>query len=251
MSINSVKLTDQFRRIGLKPGDTVLVHSSLRSFGYVEGGALTVIEALMNTISDKGTLIVPTLTGRREDSAACPPVFDVFRTKCWTGTIPETLRNMEGALRSLHPTHSVTAIGSQKEFVTSEHEKSLSPCDKQSPYYKNAQSKGYIMLAGVDQESNTSIHSCEEIAGVPYHLQQNAFEINITGYDGKEITVINRLHNWEKPATDFNKLDQLFEMNGIMKKYKVGNSLIRLINAYEMFEFTIDILINNPYFLLV
>jgi aminoglycoside 3-N-acetyltransferase len=107
------------------------------------------------------------------------------------------------------------------------------------------------MLAGVDQESNTSIHSCEEIAGVPYHLQKDAIEISITGYGGKKITVTNRLHNWEKPATDFNKLDELYENMGIMKKYVVGNSTIRLINAFDMFEFTINLLTNNPVYLLV
>jgi aminoglycoside 3-N-acetyltransferase len=251
MSSNGSELTRQFKRTGLKPGDTVLIHSSLKSFGYVEGGADTVIRSLMDTIGEEGTLIVPALTGRREDSAVSPPVFDVSNTKCWTGIIPETVRNMESARRSLHPTHSVAAIGLKKEYITAGHENSNSPCDKKSPYYKNAMIRGYIMLAGVDQESNTSIHSCEEIAGVPYHLQKDAIEISITGYGGKKITVTNRLHNWEKPATDFNKLDELYENKGIMKKYVVGNSTIRLINAFDMFEFTINLLTNNPVYLLV
>jgi len=250
LNISVRELTEQFKGIGLKQGDTILLHSSLKSFGHVEGGAQTVIRSLMDTVGEGGTLLFPTLTGKREDSAACPPVFDVLNTKCWTGIIPETVRSMEGVRRSLHPTHSAVAIGYRKEAVTSGHENSKSPCDENSPYYKNAKLKGYIMLAGVDQESNTSIHSCEEIANVPYHLQKEVLEINF-GYEGEKITVVNRLHNWEKPETDFNKLDKLFEQKGIMKKYMVGDSQIRLINANDMFEFIINLLLTEPYYLLV
>ena len=249
--ITRQRLAEQFRAAGLKCGDTVLLHSSLKSFGYVDGGAMTVIRSLMNTIGGEGTLMVPTLTGKREDSVACPPVFDVMKTKCLTGIIPETVRTMEGAERSLHPTHSVAAIGYRKDYVTKGHENSKSPCDEKSPYYRNAAIRGYILLAGVDQESNTSIHSCEELAGVPYHLQKEPVKISITGYGGNEVIVTNRLHNWEKPATDFNKLDELFLEKGIMKKFMAGKSLMRLINAADMYEFTIDLLKKNPEFLVV
>lgn len=251
MGIGVVELTGQFKEAGLRQGDTVLLHSSLKSFGLVDGGAGGVITALINAIGEEGTLVVPTLTGRREDSKSSPPVFDVVNTKCWTGILAETVRNREDARRSLHPTHSAAAIGCRKEELTRGHEYSVSPCDDKSPYYINAAVKGYILLAGVDQESNTSIHSCEEIAGVPYHLQPDVVKVNITGYDGEKLTVANRLHNWEKPETDFNKLDELLESKGIMKKYRVGSSLIRLINAYEMFEFTVGLLRKTPDYLLV
>ncbi|SHO43055.1 aminoglycoside N(3)-acetyltransferase [Anaerocolumna xylanovorans] len=251
MGIGVAELTGQFGEAGLGRGDTVLFHSSLKSFGFIDGGADAVIAALTNTIGVEGTLVVPTLTGHREDSKSCPPVFDVVNTKCWTGILAETVRNRKDAIRSLHPTHSAAAIGYRKEELTRGHEYSGSPCDEKSPYYINAAVKGYILLAGVDQESNTSIHSCEEIAMVPYHLQPDTVKINITGYGGQKLTVTNRLHNWEKPATDFNKLDELFESKGIMKKYRVGSSLIRLINAYEMFEFTVSLLRKTPDYLLV
>ena len=110
---------------------------------------------------------------------------------------------------------------------------------------------GYIILAGVDQESNTSIHSCEELAGVIYHLQEDPFDIPVAGYRGETVTVTNRLHNWYKPETDFNKLDELLGEKKIMKKYMVGNSLIRIINASDMFEFTIKLLKKNTDFLLI
>jgi len=87
----------------------VLVHSSLSSLGCVEGGADAVIDALLDVLGPGGTLVVPTLTGTESLSAENPPRYDPDATPCWTGRVPETLRRRPGAMRSLHPTHSVAA----------------------------------------------------------------------------------------------------------------------------------------------
>ncbi|HEX7714432.1 MAG TPA: AAC(3) family N-acetyltransferase, partial [Bacillota bacterium] len=205
----------------------------------------------LTVIGQAGTLVVPTLTGKREDSPNCPPVFDVRKTPCWTGIIPETVRNMDGVTRSLHPTHSVAALGSRKLAMTSGHEDSASPCDAKSPFFKNAVTGGYILLIGVDQESNTSVHSCEEIAEVPYHLQRDVSRIYITGYEEERILVVNRLHDWGKPPTNFNKLDELYKNLGMMTMGKIGSAEVRLIKSAAMFDFTIDLLKKDPLFLLV
>lgn len=239
-----------FHTLGLKQGDILIVHSSLKSLGYVEGGAPCVINAISDVIGKEGTLIVPTLTGRREDCALFPPVFNVLETPAWTGIIPETVRNMPNAKRSLHPTHSVAAMGNEKAYITSGHEFSESPCDKQSPYYLNSLHNGHILLIGVDQESNTSIHSCEELAHVPYHLQSEVTESHLTGYNGQTVCVKNRLHDWEKPETDFNKLDSLYADLGIMNIEKIGDAYVRYIDAKKMFDFTIDLLKKNKMFLI-
>jgi aminoglycoside 3-N-acetyltransferase len=243
-------IVSNLKEHGIKDGDVILIHSSLKSFGYVEGGAETVIEGLIESVGEEGTIMVPTITGKSTDSPENPPVFDVRETPCWTGIIPETFRRRKEAKRSLHPTHSVAAIGKRRDWIIEGHERSESPCDRNSPYYKNAMIGGYIMLIGVDQNSNTSIHSCEEIVAVPYHLQDRVTEVYITGYNGEKILVRNRLHNWNKPPTDFNKVDGLFLEKGIMKIFNIGNSTIRLIKAELMFEILIDLLTKDPFYLL-
>jgi len=80
------------RLLGLLAGATVLTHSSLRSLGWVDGDADTVIDALLEALGPVGTLLVPTLTGTEQGSPRRPPVFDSRATPCWTGRIPETLR---------------------------------------------------------------------------------------------------------------------------------------------------------------
>lgn len=244
-------LVKNFKELGLKKKDVVLVHSSLKSIGWVENGTDAVIDSLIDVLGEEGTLMVPALTGKREDSPFNPPIFDVLNSPCWTGTIPETFRKRKEARRSLHPTHSVSAIGAKKHEITESHEFSSSPCDENSPYYKNAIMGGIILFIGVAQESNTTIHMCEELAKVPYHLQKEITNMTLTGYNGEKITVSNRLHDWEKPETDFNKLDNLYRNNAIMKLGNVGKATVRLVNAAHMLDFTVDLLKKEPLFLLV
>jgi aminoglycoside 3-N-acetyltransferase len=239
-----------FRQLGLQDGDIVLVHSSLRSFGYVENGVATVITALLDAVGEWGTVMVPTLTGNEKYGKDNPPVFDVNITPCWTGKIPETFRLLPQAERSLHPTHSVAAIGHKKHELLSEHQYSDSPCDKKSPYYKNAVNKGYVMLIGVGQESNTTIHCCEEIAGVPYHLQKDYTDTCITGYHGEKIHIRNKLHSYFHPPTEFNKFNELFTAHGIMRMITIGNSTIKLIKAADMIDLAVNLLQRDPLFLL-
>ena len=250
MVLNERDLIEGFHTMGLKTGDLVLIHSSLSSFGTVKGGAATVVAALCHTVGEEGLAIFPTLTGKETDSPLHPPVFDVKETPCWTGRIPEYARGRKEAKRSLHPTHSVSAIGNRKEELTAGHETGASPCDAHSPYYKNAMLGGYILLVGVDEESNTTIHCCEELAQVPYHLQKEETVMTVSDYDGKEVTVKNRLHDWTKPETDFNRIEPLLESCHAVRRGKIGNSSIRLIRADRMLEAVVSKLKEDPYYLL-
>ncbi len=245
------KLARDFADVGLKRGDIVLLHTSLKRVGYLREGPEALIKALLGLLGEDGTLMVPTLTGKRRDCPEAPPVFDVGLTPCWTGIIPETVRKRENAVRSLHPTHSVAAEGREKYALTKGHELSYTPCDCMSPYYKNAVLNGKILLVGVDLESNTTIHTCEELAGVPYHLQASATEALIKDYDGREITVLNRLHNWDKPATDFNKIEGLYSERGIIRHGRIGNAPSMIMQAASVVECTVSLLKSKPYFFVV
>lgn len=251
MSLDCDDIIKGLYKLGLKKGDTVLVHSSLSSLGHVEGGAETVIKALLSAAGEQGTVAVPTLTGKSTDSKACPPVFDVRSSVCWTGTIPETFRKMKDARRSLHPTHSIAAIGLNRDEIISGHETGNSPCDMKSPYYKNCMMSGKILLIGVSQNSNTSIHMCEEISKVPYHLQKELTDIWIKDYYGNGLLVRNHLHDWGKPETDFNRMEPLMIKEKIINIGKIGNADVRLIDAKSMLELAKKVLTDDPWFLVI
>ncbi len=249
MKIQKHDIIRGLKEVGIKAGDIVLVHSSLKSFGYVDGGALSVIEALLDACTPEGTVMAPTITGKREHGRNNPPYFDVLRTPCWTGIIPETLRKMPDAQRSLHPTHSVAALGNDVQHLLGEHVNSYTPCDEKSPYQKNAESGGKILLLGVSQETNTTLHACEEIAKVPYHLQKEESECTIKDAKGEEHRVINRLHSWEGPERNFSIVNELLESRGLLKRAMVGNCLITIMPAQELIGLIVHELKRNPFYL--
>ncbi len=236
-TIRKSDLMQGLRELGLPAGCAVLVHSSLSSFGHVEGGADSVIDALLDTVGPGGTVLVPTLTGSKALSAENPPIFYPLATPCWTGRIPETMRRRPEALRSLHPTHSVAAIGAEAVSLTQSHLDSVSPCDAQSPYGRlAARPDGYILLLGVNHESNTTFHHVEEITGVEYHLQPGFAQAQIL-LEGRTIIRHIMLHAY---GTDrmFRRMEPLLIERGIQRTGEIGQATVRLIAAARMVDIT-------------
>ena len=224
--------------LGITPGSKLLVHSSLSSFGYVEGGADAVIDAFLDVIGVQGTLLVPTLTGDETLSATNPPVFDPVAQACWTGVIPETLRKRAQAVRSLHPTHSVAALGADALALTRDHLSSVTPCDELSPYGKLARyDDAYIVLVGVTHQSSTLFHHVEELAGAEYHMQAGFVQATIV-LGGNRITRHLMLHRYGTPL-NFAVMEPLFLAEGIQRQTTIGNAEIRLVHVAGMVRTTV------------
>lgn len=237
------------RQLGLEEGDGILVHSSLSSFGYVDGGADTVIDALLEVVGKEGTVLVPTLTGTEHDGPNQPPVFDVRHSPCWTGRIPSTFLQRQEARRSLHPTHSVAGIGPMALASAEGHEDCVTPCGPDSPYYRLAELGGYVLLIGVGQDSNTTLHTCEELAEVPYHLQKQPTDTVIIDYEGRRHIKRLVLHDWGTPR-QFGRIDDELLDRGIMQVGMVGKATLRLIRSMAMIEWLVDVLKKKPRYLI-
>lgn len=244
------RLVDDFRALGLIDGDLVLVHSSLSGLGWVEGGAETVIDALVEAVKPSGTVLFPTLTGTEQDGPDHPPVIDLTTTPCWTGSVPETARRRPEAIRSVHPTHSVSAIGAQAEAYATGHEASRTPCDKHSPYVRLMEEGGKILLlGGVTHESNTTLHALEEMANVPYHLQDEETDGVVILPDGERVVVRNRLHLW-RWERDFPKISPYLEEAGATVSGPVGASTSTLVSSSGLRDVILPLMIDDPLFLL-
>ena len=237
------------KKLGLKQGDAVLVHSSLSKFGYVDGGADTVIDAILVAVGKEGTMLVPTLTGSEKLSVENPPVFDVANTACWTGKIPETFRKRAAVVRSLHPTHSVAAIGAKAQYFTQDNEKCITPCGQNSPFHKLAKTGGYVLLLGVDLGSCTLLHTAEEFADVDYVCQKDWVTAVTVDYKGIEHKIKIKIHKYGDER-DFAKLEPMLMEKNILVKGKVGNADVRLVKADELLELATEILRTKPDFLL-
>ena len=244
--MNAAELTERFADAGIERGDSILVHSSLSSLGWVEGGAETVVQALLDASDRQGTVLFPTLTGCPEDSPAKPPVFDARRSPCWTGAIPEAARGRSDAIRSMHPTHSVAAIGCHARWFAAGHELVRTPCGFGSPYDKLANIGGKIVLIGVTQSSNTSFHMAEEIAGVPYVVQSSPMDVEMTDIVGQPVRMIGtRLHLWGANR-DYDALEMEMIDLGICQVRQVGEAEVRVLDAMLQKMFLVRKLLDDP-----
>ncbi len=249
LTVTQQDIVHGLRELGLPLGSSILVHSSLSRFGYVEGGAEAVIDALLEAVGPGGTVMVPTLTGSPDLSADNPPYFDPDVTSCWTGRVPETFRQRPTAVRSLHPTHSVAAIGAHARAFTEGHEYSVTPCGPDSPYGRLVGAKGLVLLLGVTHGSSTTFHHVEEIVGVPYHMQPGLVAAQVAR--GGEVRIIHLMIHRYGPRRGFERMEPLFRERGIQRDGQIGQAHVRLVDAYSMVQLTRLALLQDPTILLV
>lgn len=165
------------KALGVEPGMTLLVHSSLSSIGWVCGGAITVVEALMEVITRDGTLIMPTHSADLSEPSKWgnPPVpeewwpiiretMPAFNPQITPtrkmGKIVEVFRTYPDVLRSYHPAVSFAAWGKYAETITSNHSLEFG-LGEGSPLARIYELDGHVLLIGVTHENNTSLHLSE------------------------------------------------------------------------------------------
>ncbi|MFE3830956.1 aminoglycoside N(3)-acetyltransferase [Streptomyces sp. NPDC059092] len=176
-------LAAELRDVGLRSGETVLVHSSLSSLGWVCGGAVAVVQALLDVLGDDGTLVVPTQSGDNSDPAgwvnppvpeawwaeirASMPAYDARTTPTRSvGVIPEAVRNWPGAVRSAHPQTSFAAVGPRAAAVVDGHALDCG-LGERSPLARLEEAGARILLLGAGFESCTAFHLAEYRISAP------------------------------------------------------------------------------------
>jgi aminoglycoside 3-N-acetyltransferase len=176
------RLVAELQRLGVRRGGVLLVHSSLSSLGFVPGGPAAVIAALRDALGPEGTLMMPAHTWEWMNRGL--RVFDARSTPGCVGVIAEVFRRMGGVLRSLHPTHSVSAAGPRAAEMIEGHETAETPCGAGTPYARLLEADGQILLLGATLDSNTAFHCMEALCGYPDLLRAEHEEFEIIDLDG-------------------------------------------------------------------
>ena len=246
------EIMSAFQSLGLTKGDTVMAHTSLSKIGYVCGGAQAVIEALLETVGEEGTVMMPAQSWKNldpEDGVLWDveekywqairdhwPAYDKRLTPTNTmGAVAEMFRSWPGALRSDHPARSVAAWGKHAEYLTSGHDLSNIFGDG-SPIGKLYGLDGSVLLIGVGYDKNTSLHLAD--ARAEYPGKHNCVEHSAIFENGKRV--------WKAYETlfvdgeDFAQIGEAFEAENAVRKTRLGNAELRLMKQRRLVDFAVD-----------
>ncbi len=236
------RIAEDLAGSGVHEGDTLLVHSSFKSLGPVPGGIETVVRGLLRAIGDSGTLLMPALSW----SLRPPEVFDVRRTRTNVGAVPESFRTRPGTLRSLHPTHSVCAVGRRAHEFLDEHRLDSTPCGSRSPFRRVTQDGGKILMLGCGLKPNTTMHALEEVAEAPYVLGQ-AFVFRVVDQQGNASHKSYLTHNFAGYRQRYDRVAELPDTS-FLRRGRVLDAEVFLLDAPGLREAALRKMKEEPLF---
>lgn len=250
-------LSDDLIELGISPGMTLIVHSSLSALGWVCGGAAAVILALEEAVGRGGTLVMPAHSPDLSEPSRWrdPPVpeswwqtirdampaFDADLTPTrGMGIIPETFRKQPGVIRSQHPNCSFAAWGKHKEFITEDHQPDFSMGIK-SPLGKVYHLDGCVLLLGIDHDRNSSLHLAE-------YMTEFAGKTIVRNYAP---VFRNDRREWieyqdiDVNSDDFIQIGRAFESTGKCKTGRVGSAQAKLMSQRDLVQFASEWMAEN------
>lgn len=224
-------IIQQLEALDAKPGRPVIVHSSLRSVGKIEGGGDALLSALIHVFSkDNGLLCVPTHTWEG-------PMLDMRRPGSCLGALPTIASGRSDGVRTPHPTHSMAVFGQPervREFVRGEDLVDL-PVSPNGCYGKLYHEDGYVLLLGVGHRSNTFLHCAEEMLGVPGRITPEVYERRYIDINGiMQTRIMHGFQSWAMSALNYNKLEPAFRHHGCITEGTVGNAKAQLCSTVKM-----------------
>jgi aminoglycoside 3-N-acetyltransferase len=234
--LSQTELIGDFRRLGIRRGMRLMVHASLRSIGYVRGGAPTVVDALMHCVGTAGTLLMPSFNHDRPYRPGGPGYYDPTETPTSNGAIPEAFWRMGGVTRSLNPTHPFACWGFQAKEHVADHHRTLT-MGANSPLGRLWREGGYCLLLGVSYRANTFHHVVEMVAGAScLGRRTEAYPVRLP--DGRMVT--GRSWGWRSrpcPINDTSGYAPAMRRRGYETRGTVGAApaiLFRLDDCFQV-----------------
>ncbi len=249
-------LAADLRALGIQPGETLLVHSSLSALGWVVGGEVAVVGALLDALGPDGTLVVPAQSGSNSDPAgwSSPPVppewWPVIRANMppyhpastptrGMGRIPDTVRTWPGAVRSPHPQVSFAAVGAGAAALMARHDLDCR-FGPRSPLPALETAGARVLLLGAGFDSCTCLHLAEtRIPGAPTQEESCA----VAGSDGRQQWVT--YSDVVSDEGDFPELGAAFVAAGGVRTGPVGAATAQLFPLADVVAFGVDWLPKN------
>jgi aminoglycoside 3-N-acetyltransferase len=233
-------------RLGLT-SSPVIVHASLKAFGYVEGGPDTMLRILL---ASARSVVMPAFTyktmltpevgppnngityGRESDLNKMAEPFDPdMPADKMMGVLAETLRQHPSASRTSHPILSFIGIGADSALNTQTLYHPLAPIGVL------AEQAGWVLLMGVDQTVNTAIHYAEKLAGRKQFIRWALTKDRVL-----------ECPSFPGDSAGFQAIAPILEKDS--RFVKIGNATIQAIPLTKLVEVVTDCIRQDPLALL-
>lgn len=256
---SAASLTDDLRRLGVRVGDTLMVHASLRAIGPVDGGALGVIAALDEAVGPDGTLLMMIgvddpwswVNDRpvRERAAALADAvpFDTTATPAEpeNGVLAEVFRTTPGTLVNDHPEGRFAARGARAAELIADQ-----PWDDYygpgSPLQRLVDAGGHVLRLGSDLDTVTLLHYAEYLVDLPTKRRVTRHR-RIATPDGPVIRTVTCFDDSngivERPADAedyFATITREALQAGLAAVGPVGDATAELLPARALVAFAVD-----------
>lgn len=245
-------IVEGLRTAGVDKGQHIIVHASLKSFGFVVGGAEVIVEAVLDVVGPEGTVITPAQTWKNLDPDIgvhwdVPEAYHQMIREEWPafnkditpsigmGRVAEAVRVWPKSFRSNHPARSFAAVGSQAEYLTENHDL-RNIFGEDSPLDRLYRLGGKVLLLGVGYDKNTSIHLAETKADFP--TKKFTTESSAVMVDGQRQWVSYETQDVDDE--DFVQLGSDYDRDGVVEVVKIGNADVRFLDQKSFVDYCVQ-----------
>jgi aminoglycoside 3-N-acetyltransferase len=239
-SYDSPALVRTLHAVGIRPGDSVMLHSAFEPHHGFRGSSEEAIDAFLAALGPEGNLLMVSLPYRSSslEHLRKAKTFDVRRTPSAMGLVSEFFRRREGVVRSLHPTHPVLAYGPKAEWFVEGHEHCLYPCGPGTPFEKLLQVGGKVAFFNVPLPFLTFFHYLEHCVSpqlaFPLYVE-TPFDVPVIDRAGLPQSV--RTYVFAPEAIKrrrFEILEGWLRERGLVREARVGASCVLLVDLREI-----------------
>ena len=237
---STIELIDLLKSLGIQKGSCLFIHSSWNQFYNYQGNQKELIEAILDEIGPEGTLAMPAIPIHLDPNI----IFDVRQTPSSAGYLTEIFRRFPNVKRSINLMHSVCAIGPNSDYLIKDHHNSITPWDKNSPYYRLKNIDALIIGLGVGKHLNmaTALHCVDSLLKDELPFFSNIFGSEVT-YQYRDYNnniyshhMYTRIENITKPKKNAKYFD-----SSIFIETKLSNLEIYCITARYLINRTLEL----------
>ncbi|MCI5723630.1 MAG: AAC(3) family N-acetyltransferase [Erysipelotrichaceae bacterium] len=229
------------KSLGITGNQILEVHTQMSAFGYVVGGARTIVDGLMELCADGGTILMPSQVSDNSEPAdweypaieptlykevrnAIPAYDPNYSDVHYMGSVVENFRLREGVVTSNHPRYSYCAWGRYARLLCN-HQSMHFPLADESPTARLYELKGYVLLIGCDFDSTTCMHLAE------YRSDCRPIGIEGAKVQTPDGEVWRKYLNLQLDSDIFNKVGEIMKKKNMVRETMLGGCKITLFSA--------------------